>query len=422
MKRRTTQLFALLLALALFGAACGRDDNKSSSGRGDGDIAAGPGFDGKTIKLGVLEGVSGAIGDPIGKPLSAGGDAYWARVNAAGGVAGKYKVELLKEDTAYNNEQTKAKYTKIKNDVVMFSQILGTPPTKTVLVDLKTDGIAAAPASLDAAWVREPNLFPVGSTYQLQFVNAASWLVKDEGFNDKPICMMAIESEYGQAGIEGLTDAAKELGFTIATTARFQGTPDEKYDGQIAQLQQAKCGTGAVFLTALPSNTGRIIGASAQKGLTPRWIAQSPTWVSALAANPQLAPLLQKSFYWTSEGTTWGDTSVPGMKDLIDDVAKYAPAQKPDVYFVFGYAQAKGVHAVLEQAVKNGDLSRKGILKAIEQAKPDYEGLLGKYTYGKAADRSPSRETVIFKVNPAVPGALEKVKVVTSDAATKLKI
>ena len=364
--------------------------------------------------------VSGPIGDPIGKPLSAGGDAYWAGVNAAGGVAGKYKVELVKEDTAYSNEQAKAKYTKIKNDVVMFSQILGTPPTKTVLVDLKTDGIAASPASLDAAWVREPNLLPIGSTYQLQFINAASWLVNDEGFKTKPICMMAIESEYGQAGIEGLTYAAQQLGFTIAATARFKGTADEEYTGQIAQLQKAKC--EAVFLTALPSNTGRIIGAAAQKGLTPRWIGQSPTWVSALAASPTLSPILQKTFYWTSEGTTWGDTSVKGMKDLIADAAKYAPAQKPDVYFVFGYSQAKGVHALLEKAVENDDLSRAGILKAIQEVSIDYEGLLGTYTYGKSADRSPSRETVIFKVNPAVPGALEKVKTVASDTASKLKI
>lgn len=418
MKRRITRLLAVLLAFALIGAACGRDDDDDgASGGGDGELTAGPGFDGTTIKLGVLEGVSGPIGDPIGKPLSAGGDAYWARVNAAGGVAGKYKVELVKEDTAYSNEQTKQKYTKIKNDVVMFSQILGTPPTKTVLVDLKTDGIAASPASLDAAWIREPNLLPVGSTYQIQFVNAASWLVEDEGFEGKPICMMAIESEYGQAGLEGLEYAAEELDFTIAATARFKGTPDEDYTAQISQLQGAKC--EAVFLTALPSNTGRIIGAAAQRGFNPRWIGQSPTWVGALAASP-VAPVLQRSFYWTSEGTTWGDTSVPGMKELIEDVGKYASSQQPDVYFAFGYSQAKGVHALLEKAVELGDLSRQGILKAIEEVEIDYEGLLGTYTYGKATEREPSSETVIFKVNPSVPGALEKLTAVDSDAAKKL--
>lgn len=89
------------------------------------------------------------------------------------------------------------------------------------------------------------------------------------------------------------------------------------------------------------------------------------------------------------------------------------------MYFVFGYAQAKGVHALLEQAVENGDLSRDGILKAVEEINVNYDGLLGDYKYGKIADREPSRDAVIFKVNPAVPGALEKVKAITSDAAKK---
>ena len=75
-------------------------------------------------------------------------------------MAGKYKVELVKEDNVYDAAQTKPKYDKIKDDVVMFGQILGTPPTQAVLADLKRDGIVASPASLDAAWVREPNLLP----------------------------------------------------------------------------------------------------------------------------------------------------------------------------------------------------------------------------------------------------------------------
>jgi ABC-type branched-subunit amino acid transport system substrate-binding protein len=424
MTRRTTKLvrlLAVLFAVALVAGACGgRDDNKSSSSdntSGGGKLATAPGFDGTTIKVGVLSPLSGPVADPIGLPLTAGGDVYWQKVNAAGGVAGKYKVEVVKEDNQYDNAATKAKYTKIKDQVVLFSQILGTPPTKTVLADLKTDNIVASPASLDAAWVREPNLLPIGSTYQLQFINAASYLINDKGFKGKPICAVALEGEYGDAGLEGLTFAGKELGFTIAATARFKST-DQDFTAQITQLKNAKC--AAVFLTALPSNTGKILGTGAQLGFTPQWVGQSPTWVGALAApaSPVL-PLLQKSFLWASEGTTWGDDSVPGMKELLADVQKYRPTQAPDVYFTFGYVQALAVHALLEQAVKDGSLSRQGILKAVREVNVDYKGLLGDYKYGAPADREPSRTTVIFKVNPAVPGALEKVTKVESDAAKK---
>ena len=427
MQRRTPTLFrliALFFVLALVAGACGgRDDDEDAGGGGqeDGEVTTGPGFDGKTIKLGVITPLSGSVADPIGKPLTAGGDAFWAKVNAAGGVAGKYPVELVKEDNVYDPAQTRAKYTKIKNEVAMFSQILGTPPTKAVLGELKTDKIVASPASLDAAWVREPNLLPLGTTYQLQFINAADYLIKEEGFKGKPICIAALEGEYGEAGIEGLTYAAKELGFTTAATVRFKVTDVDPtaFTAAIQQLQNAKC--AAVFLTALPSQTGAIIGAGAQKQFLPRWVGQSPTWVSALAKSA-VAPALQRTFLWVSEGTTWGDESVPGMKELIEDQKKYAAAQPPDVYYVFGYAQAKAVNALLEQAVEDGDLSREGILKAVESVSVDFQGLLGNYTYGKVADREPSRNAVIFKVNPATvatTGGLEKVKEISSDAAKK---
>ncbi|HEX7167445.1 MAG TPA: ABC transporter substrate-binding protein [Acidimicrobiales bacterium] len=427
-KRAWFRLLAVLFGIVLIAGACGgRDDDGDDVGAGDdtGDTAddekkevtSGPGFDGTTIKLGVLTPLSGPVAAPIGLPLTAGGDVYWERVNAAGGVAGKYKVEIVKEDNLYDTAQTKQKYTKIKDEVVMFSQILGTPPTQTVLQDLKADGLAASPASLDGEWVREPNLLPVGSTYQLQFVNAAEYLVKDAGFKGKPICIIAEEGAYGDAGIEGVAYAGKELDFDVAVTARFKAA-DQDLTAPLQQLKNGNC--AAVFVTATPTPTAKILGTGAQLGFSPQWVGQSPSWVNALIASP-VAPILEKSFLLAGEGPQWGDESVPGMKQLLDDIKKYKPDQQPDGYFVFGYAQAMAVHQVLETAVENGDLSREGILKAIEEAEVDSKGLYGEYEYGKASTRNPSRTTAIFKVNKAVPGNLEKVKDITSTAAKSFK-
>lgn len=412
MRRRSTRLFTVLLALTLTAAACGRDDDDGGGGEG---LTAGPGFDGTTIKVGVLEDQSGPLKDIISKPLSAGADLYWQKINAAGGVAGKYKVEQVKRDIIYSNTggKTSDRYEEIKNEVVLFSQVLGTPSTQAILGKLPTDQIVALPASLDAAWVKEKHLMPVGSTYQIQFINAASYLIDDAGFKGKPICSLSVESEYGNAGKEGLAYAAKELGFTVAAAETITGAATEDYTSQIGDLQAAKC--EAVFLTALPNNTSPIINFATGRGFKPRWIGQSPTWITALAANPNL----QQSFWLTSEGTTWGDETVEGMKEMIADVKKLAPTQVPDIYFVFGYAQAKAAHALLEEAVDGDDLSRAGVLAALEDVEVDFKGLLGNYKYGKAADREPARETVIYKVVPANPasGALEKVAAVTSDAA-----
>ena len=104
--RRT--LVAALAACAVLGAAgCGGADTEEepAGGGGGGEAAEGggapaktAGFDGTTIKLGVLTPLSGPVA-VIGEPLTAGNEVGFAAVNANGGIAGKYKVELVQEDT-----------------------------------------------------------------------------------------------------------------------------------------------------------------------------------------------------------------------------------------------------------------------------------------------------------------------------------
>jgi hypothetical protein len=66
---------------------------------------------------------------------------------------------------------------------------------------------------------------------------------------------------------------------------------------------------------------------------------------------------------------------------------------------------------VLEKAVAMGDLSRDGIIKAMNSIdKLTFGGLTGDYKYGEPADREPPRTTTIYKVDPARPGGLAIVK------------
>src|SRR5687767_8153239 len=147
------RLFWIVAVLALVLAGCGgaADEGESEGEGGAAEVKSGPGFDGTTIKLGVLTPLSGPVA-VIGQPLT----------------AGKYKVELVQGDTQYLPPRTVQQYNKIKNDVVAFTQVLGTAPTLAVLPQLVQDNIIAAPASLDALWVRESNLLPVGGPYQVQ--------------------------------------------------------------------------------------------------------------------------------------------------------------------------------------------------------------------------------------------------------------
>jgi len=412
---------ALLLALALATAACGgssddddaADPPEASDDGGDGDEPAGDpeataGFDGTTIKLGVVTPTSGPVAI-VGNPLTAGNQAYFDYLNEeVGGIAGKYPVELDIRDSGYDPTKAGQEYSAIKEDTVMLAQLLGTPIVNAVLEQLITDGVSAAPASLDSLWVREPNLLPVGGPYQIQAINALDWYVAENG-EDKVLCSLISDDPYGEAGQEGLEFAAENLDLELAVTATFPAPPAAAdFTAPISQLQGEGC--EMVFLVATPSSTGPALGKAAEVGFAPQWIGQSPSWLGALGKSP-LAPYLQANFLVVSEGPNYGDESVEGMAELIRIKDTYAPDQEADVYFNFGYIQAKAVTALLEKAVELGDLSHEGILAASEElGTVSFDGLLGDYTYGPADERVPPTTSSIFMVDPESPTGLTLVE------------
>src|SRR5690606_26794717 len=92
---------------------------------------------------------------------------------------------------------------------------------------------------------------------------------------------------------------------------------------------------------------------------------------------------------------------VEGMAELMRIKEEYAPAdQAADIYFNFGYIQAKVVHQLLEKAVEQGDLSREGIVSALENLGTlSSDDLSGDYVYGPAEERVPPTKSSIFKVD-----------------------
>jgi ABC-type branched-subunit amino acid transport system substrate-binding protein len=365
----------------------------------------GPGFDGKTIKLGVITPLSG-IASVIGKPLTNGNKVYWDSVNAKGGVGGKYKVQLTEQDSQYDVATALQGYDQIKGDVVAFQQVLGTQIQQAVLQRLKADQLTAAPATLDSLWVKVPQLVPIGAPYQVEAANGFDYYINKGGGKGKKICALVQDDLYGAAGLQGLSAAAKQLKFTVAVTQKFSATATD-VSAQVGALADAKC--DAVFLASLPNLTGSIITKMIGRSFSPQILALAPSWLAGFESSADQGPFYSAHFWLLSEGPNWGDATVPGMKKMVDDVAQFAPDQKPDQYFAFGYAQSWAMDQVLEVAVKNGDLSKAGIQKAVKQVGTlKFQGLIGDYTYGSSAgSRNPPRDTTIFKVVNGKPVGLD---------------
>src|SRR5437763_5582619 len=380
----------------------------SSSGTSTSSLKAGPGVDvtNKTITLGILSPYSGPVADPIGKPLAKGVEVYFDSINASGGIDG-YKVKFLEEDTQYNPQLEVQLYNQIHTKVAMIADSLGTPTTFAIKDLATADHMLISGATLSSSLAREKYLILVGTPYRLQVDNAFDYVVNKLGVKNPASGIIYQNDDYGQDGLTGFKEAVTAYNLHNVGQATYAPT-DTDFTAQVSQMKAA--GAKYVFLTTLPSVTAKIIATGHALGYDPQWILQSPAFSPLLLGVPSLVPLLSKAWV-VSQGATWGDTSKPGMKQMLADVAKYAPDQKPDGFFEFGYTESKITYAILKKAIENNDLTRDGLLKAFESLKNvDLGGLLPTVNYGTSPnDRVPTRDSVVYIIDPSQPESVRSL-------------
>lgn len=415
--RRVLALGALVLLLA---SACRGGGGDATSA---GDIATDVGVADGVIRIGELSPLTGPV-EVIGKPLTRGHEVYFEYVNTELGGVGrdlpddeKFQVELVTRDTQYVPDKHVEQFNALRNEVLAIGQSLGTPTTRAILPQLQDDPILTGPATLSVAWLTEPYMFPAGAPYAAQFINAADYITTELDRTPKAGIIYQ-DDDYGQEGLKGLEHAADAMGFEIVAQSTYK-VGDQDFTAQVKQMKDA--GADHVFLTAVPSAAAGILGTAAASGYAPQWIGQSPIWIKSLFTNEQLGPYLQENLWWVTDASCdWGESGdgCEGMGQMVKNIETFAPQQEPDVYFQFGYTQARILHEILEAAVANGDLTRQGVIDAFsELSDVDIGGLLNPVSFGaNCEDRIPSTASNIFKVDPAQPLAVTAVAEVDSDA------
>jgi Periplasmic binding protein len=383
-----------------------------------------PGFDGKTINIGYLGNVSANDQFPNsllfadgGKALTAGFNAVVDRLNASGGIAGKYKLKPIFKETYYTPAEIVKAYNEIKNDVVMIGQIYGTPGTQTLVKSLAEDNMVGSPISLDSAWVKNPNILPVGGVYQAQAINLIDYSIKEAGQAGKTFCSLALAGAYGDAGDAGFTFAAAKLNLKVGVRIKASTAP--------AQAQQLKDGKCDVVIATISGESGMtpMLTETAKLDYFPLFYGLGPSF-AARSITPANSAQYAKQVVIANDAPQWGDTSIPGMKSFIDDMKKSAPQLigNPNGAAIWGQANARAVIALLEKAVANNDLSRDGIKKALSQVGPvKNDGMFPDWDYGAPADRVGPAQSYMAVPDISVPGGLRVIKAFTSDIAKQYK-
>ena len=370
------------------------------------------GFDGSTIKLGYLTDQSGSLAI-VGGPLLAGSQLYWDWLNdSSGGVAGKYRVELVVGDTKDSEGQTVQEYQRIKDDVVMFAEVLSTPPTQALLEFLKEDGVVAVPGSLAGAWAREPLLLPNGAAYEFEAINLAQWYVNQSGLASASdvYCVIYVNDKYGRDSLRGLEFAVDRLGITLAESQTIN-RGDRAFTAQVTAFSDAGC--TVIFAITVPTEQNAILAEAAGQGLDPVWLGLLPAYLNLYAAG---LPDLYTNFYVALDAPNLNDTSIPGMAKFLERFETYGTGSL-NTFLLSGYYQTIAVHALLEKAAALGDFSRAGIQAAMAQlGEVDLEGLVAEnYVYGLPEDRRPTSAVRIFAFDPtAPPNFLREVTIIDS--------
>ena len=222
MKKRL--LFAL--AAASFGAAV------SVPG------AAQQGVTDEEILLGTHSAFSGPLA-PWGQASLASAEAYFAAVNAAGGVHGR-QIRLIKEDHGYEVARATAAGEKLVIDDGIFAMFaaLGTPHNNAVLPLQEEFGV--------------PNIFPLSaarsmegeiafqglSSYYEQIQKGTAYFVDNLGIATP--CIVYLETDFGRESRDALNDVAAELGLEVKATAPHQPR-DTDFVGSLLRLQREGC-------------------------------------------------------------------------------------------------------------------------------------------------------------------------------------
>ncbi|NUR39367.1 MAG: ABC transporter substrate-binding protein, partial [Streptomyces sp.] len=345
----TAGALAALLVLAGCSSKAKDDDADKQSAGG---IKTGEGISGKTINLGVLTDMTGVYAT-LGKSVTQAQQLYVKQLNAAGGVCG-YQVALTIRDHGYDPQKAVSGYTELEPKVLGFAQFIGSPFVAAVKqrVDGQDKGLVL-PQAWSAALLGSPYIRVIGSTYDIETINAVDFLLQEKGIKkgDK-IGHVYFEGDYGESALVGSRYMAKEAGLTVVEQ-KIKPT-DNDMTAQVAALKQA--GVKAIVLSAGPRQAASLVGVAAASGFDVPVIGNNSAFAPQLLAT-QAGPALMKNYYVASPSLPIG-AETPEAKKLVADYRAAYPKDALDNGIVAGWTAASAFGEALKKACKNKDLTR----------------------------------------------------------------
>jgi ABC-type branched-subunit amino acid transport system substrate-binding protein len=318
----------------------------------------------KEIRIGMANALSGPAAG-LGTNLKAGADAYFARINAAGGVNGR-KIVLVSKDDGYEPEKTAAATRALIEQDKVFALFgyVGTP-TSTAAVPLASR--ASVPYLFPftgAEFLRNPVnkwVFNVRASYFDETETMVERLTKDAGA--KKIALFIQDDAFGEAGKAGINRALHRRNMKVAEEARYKRNTVDVDEG-MAKIKAAA--PDAVVFVGTYKPLVAIIKKAKAAGVKAKFLTVSfigtADFIKEAGADGE-------GVYITQVLPSPDNAGVPLVKQFQDDM-KGGPVNYSSLE---GYANA----AVLVEALKKtgANPTRAALVGALEGLDTDLGGL-----------------------------------------------
>ncbi|MFF9867723.1 ABC transporter substrate-binding protein [Streptomyces sp. NPDC013953] len=404
--RRHRRLAAALTALVALTAAAGcssKAKDGDDAGPGADGVKTGQGVDGKVIRLGVLTDMTGVYAT-LGKSVTQAQQLYVKQLNAAGGVCGR-TVELTVRDHGYDPQKALAGYTELEPKVLGFPQFIGSPFVAAVKqrVDGQDKGLVL-PQAWSASLLGSPSIRVIGSTYDIETINAVDFLLKEKGLKKgDSIGHVYFEGDYGENALTGSKYAAGKAGLKVVEQ-KIKPT-DNDMSAQVAALKQA--GVKAIVLSAGPRQAASLVGVAAAVKLTVPVIGNNSAYAPQLLAT-QAGPALEKMYYVATPTLPIG-ADAPAPRKLAADYRAAYPKDSLDNGVVAGWSAAQVFGEALKKACEAKDLTREGVGEALLTLNAHDAGFGVTHDFSDPEAPS-SRRSVVIQPDKSVPGGARVVR------------
>lgn len=316
------------------------------------------GVTGTEIKVGTF----GPLGGPVyiyGKLTMNGVEAYFDKVNAAGGVHGR-KLTLVREDDLCKPEGAIAAVKKLVYEHKVFA-INGGACSNSALAarpEIEKAGVPFVVFAAVADGITDPpaaNIYTTQLTASIESRAQIQWAI-DKGA--KKIAVVAQHDAWGRSRYDPMIADLKRRG--IQVVANEEMTIDQN-DGTAQALRLKAAGADAVLAVVYPKPAAVLIRDSLKIGYKPLWIGQ--TAIQDLPALQQQVGIGGALDNFVSITTVPSHPTDPEMTEWRERIKKLFPNDELSVFNLMGIASAKVVVEALNRAGR--DLTREKFLAAM---------------------------------------------------------